>query len=130
LSGRLGKSEDRLQISLFTRLQTVEADLRAMKDLLTELKVNQDELRRDRDEWRWRAERLLADQGRGAFWRWRKRTDAALDFVTASLLKLIPGLRARLAEIMLSSYDPRQQANTGIGPAGQLTSERRKTQRH
>ena len=36
-----------------------------MKDMLVELKVNQDELRRDRDEWRWRAERLLADLQRG-----------------------------------------------------------------
>jgi hypothetical protein len=28
-------------------------------------KVNQGELRQDRDEWRWRAERLLADLKRG-----------------------------------------------------------------
>ena len=51
-----------MQLSLFTRLNAVEAELRAMKDLLAELKVNQDELRRYRDEWRWRAERLLANQ--------------------------------------------------------------------
>ena len=74
-----------MQISLFTRLQTVEADLRSMKDLLAEMKVNQDELRRDRDEWRW-----------------RKRTDAALDIITANLLKLMSGLRIRLEEIRLN----------------------------
>jgi hypothetical protein len=34
-----------------------------MKDMLGERKVNHDELRRDRDEWRWRAERLLAEAG-------------------------------------------------------------------
>jgi hypothetical protein len=42
-----------LQPSLFTRLAVAEAELLAMKDILAELKVNQDELRRDRDEWRW-----------------------------------------------------------------------------
>jgi hypothetical protein len=50
-----------VQLSLFTRLASVEAELSAMKDMLVELKVNQDELGRDRDEWRWRAERLLAE---------------------------------------------------------------------
>jgi len=44
-----------LQPSLFTRLAIVESELRAMKDMLAQLKVNQDELRQDRDEWRWRA---------------------------------------------------------------------------
>jgi hypothetical protein len=32
-----------------------------MKDVLAEMKVHQDEMRQDRDEWRRRAERLLAD---------------------------------------------------------------------
>ena len=41
-----------LQPSLFTRLALVESELRAMKDMLAEMKVNQDELRQDRDEWR------------------------------------------------------------------------------
>jgi hypothetical protein len=62
--------------SLFTRLAAVEAELLAMKDMRAELKVNQDELRRDRDEWRWRAERLLADLQRGAWWRWCNRAAA------------------------------------------------------
>ena len=39
-----------MQPSLFTRLAVVESELRAMKDTIVELKVNQDELRRDRDE--------------------------------------------------------------------------------
>jgi chromosome segregation ATPase len=55
-----------LQISLFTRLSIAEAELRAIKDTLAELKVNHDELRRDRDEWRWRAERLRRTSN-GAF---------------------------------------------------------------
>ena len=63
------KSEHKVQPSLFTRLTEVEAELLAIKDVLAELKVNQDELRQDRDEWRWRAERLLADLQRGAWWR-------------------------------------------------------------
>ena len=37
-----------MQPSLFTRLTSVEAELSAMKDMLVELKVNQDEPRRDR----------------------------------------------------------------------------------
>ena len=68
-----------MQPSLFTRLAVVEAELLAVKDMLAELKVNQDELRQDRDEWRWRAERLLADLQRGAWWRWWNRAAAALD---------------------------------------------------
>ena len=87
-----------MQLSLFTRLNAVEAELRAMKDLLAEMNVNLHELRRDRDEWRWRAERLLADQEGGAWWRWRKRADAALDAVAASLSKLAVELRATLVE--------------------------------
>ena len=78
-----------MQPSLFTRLAVVESELRATKDMLAELKVNQDELRQDRDEWRWRAERLLADLQRGAWWRWWNRAAAALDAVTASFCRLL-----------------------------------------
>jgi hypothetical protein len=99
-----------LQLSLFTRLNAVEAELRAMKDLLAELKVNQDELHRDRDEWRWRAERLLADREGGALWRWRKRADAVLDTVTARLCKLAVDLRATLAESGVGRNELRQRA--------------------
>ena len=120
------KSEEKLQLSLFTRLNAVEAELRAMKDLLAELKVNQEGLRRDRDEWRWRAERLLANQENGALWRWRKRADAALDAVTASLCQLTADLGARLAEIGLSRDELRQLANAWLRRAENLVPERRK----
>jgi hypothetical protein len=86
-----------VQPSLFTRLAVAEAELRAMKDMLAELKVNQDELRHDRDEWRWRAERLLADQQRGAWWRWCNRAAAALDAVAASLCGLLAGVQNKLS---------------------------------
>jgi hypothetical protein len=60
-----------------------------MKDMLAQLKVNQDELRRDRDEWRWRAECLLADLQRGAWSRWWNRAAAALDAVTGRFRGLL-----------------------------------------
>jgi hypothetical protein len=97
-----------LQISLFTRLNAVEAELQAMRTSLAEMKVNQDELRRDRDEWRWRAERLLAEQEGGVWWRWRKRADAGLDEVAASLSKLAVKARDRLAERGASPGDLRR----------------------
>jgi hypothetical protein len=88
-----------VQPSLFTRLAVVESELRAMKDMLAELKVNQDELRQDRDEWRWRAERLLADLQRGVWLRLWNRAAAALDAVTASFCGLLVGARRKLAEV-------------------------------
>jgi hypothetical protein len=129
LSSCSTKSEEKLQLSLFTRLNAVEAELRAMKDLLAELKVDQDGLRRDRDEWRWRAERLLADQEGGALWRWRKRVDAALDTVTARLCKLAVDLRAMLAENGASRNDLRQHAFAWLRRFEQLTPNQGKTDR-
>ena len=117
--------EDRLQPSLFTRLTAVEAELRAMKDLLAELTVNQDGLRRDRDEWRWRAERLLADQERGAWSRWSRRADAALDIVTANLCRLTVDLRAKLAEIWVGRNELRRHYAAWLNQAEQLTADRR-----
>jgi hypothetical protein len=93
-----------LQPSLFTRLAVVEAELSAMKGMLAELQVNQDELRRDRDEWRWRAERLLADLQRGAWWRWRFIGPPALDAVAGSLCKLV---RDKLAEMKVNRGEMR-----------------------
>ena len=87
-----------MQPSLFTRLAEVEAELRAMRDTFAEMKVNQDELRHDRDEWRWRAERLLADQQRGAWRRWRGQAVAALDAAIASLCDVIADVQKKLAE--------------------------------
>jgi hypothetical protein len=48
-----------LQPALFTRLTVVEDELSAVKGMLAELQVSQDELRRDGDEWRWRADEVL-----------------------------------------------------------------------
>jgi predicted metal-dependent hydrolase len=97
-----------LQPSLFTRLAAVEAELSAMRDMLAELKVNQDELRRDRDEWRWQAERLLADLQRGVWRRWRNRAAAALDAFTASLCGLLADAQNKLSEIKANRDELRQ----------------------
>jgi chromosome condensin MukBEF ATPase and DNA-binding subunit MukB len=97
-----------LQPSLFTRLTVVESELRAMKDMLAQLKVNQDELRQDRDEWRWRAERLLADLQRGAWGRWWNRAAVALDAVTASLCALLAGVQSKLSEMKVNRDELRQ----------------------
>ena len=39
--------------------------LKDLKDLVAGFKADHDAMRKDRDEWRWRAERLLAHQERG-----------------------------------------------------------------
>jgi hypothetical protein len=95
-----------LQPSLFTRLAAVEAELLAMRDVLAELKVNQDELRRDRDEWRWRAERLLADSQRGAWRRWWNRAAAVLDAVTTSFCGLLADLQDKMSETKANRDEP------------------------
>jgi len=97
-----------VQPSLFTRLAAVEAELSAMRDLLAELKVNQDELRQDRDEWRWRAERLLADLQRGAWWRSWNRATAGLAVVTARFRVLLADAQNNLAEMKANRDEPRQ----------------------
>ena len=100
--------------SLFTRLAVAEAELRAMKDMLAELKVNHDELRKDRDEWRWRAERLLADQQRGAWWRWRRRAAPVLNAVTASFCGLLADAQNKLAEMKANRDEPRRDRPSGL----------------
>jgi hypothetical protein len=97
-----------VQPSLFTRLASVEAEPSAMKDMLVELKVNQDELRRDRDEWRWRAQRLLVELQRGSWWQWRRRAAAALDGVIASFCRLLVDIQAKLAEMRVNRDELRQ----------------------
>jgi hypothetical protein len=97
-----------LQPSLFTRLAMVEAELLAMKDMFAELKLNQDELRRDRDEWRWRAERVLADLQRGAWWRWHSRAATALDAVTASFYGLLADMQNKLSEMKVNRDELRR----------------------
>jgi hypothetical protein len=103
---------------LFTRLAAVEAELLAMRDIFAELKVNQDELRQDRDEWRWRAERLLADLQRGAWRRVCNRAAAALDAVTASLCAKLADLQNKLSEMKANRDELRQGRHYGgAGPS-------------
>jgi hypothetical protein len=64
--------------SLFTRLRVVEAELHTLKALLADLKEDHEALREDRDEWRWRAEYLLAEAQKGFFGRWGERIEAAM----------------------------------------------------
>jgi hypothetical protein len=66
------------QPSLFTRLRIVETELQALKILFAELKEDHDALREDRDEWRWRAEYLLAERQRGFLDRWGQRLEEAV----------------------------------------------------
>jgi FtsZ-binding cell division protein ZapB len=97
-----------VQPSLFTRLAVVESELRAMKDMFAELKVNQDELRRDRDEWRWRAEHLLADLQRGAWRRWCDRAAALLGAVTASFCGPLADVQNKLSGMKANRDELRQ----------------------
>jgi hypothetical protein len=64
--------------SLFTRLRVVEAELHTLKALFADLKEDHEALREDRDEWRWRAEYLLAEAQKGFFGRWGQRIEAAV----------------------------------------------------
>jgi len=67
--------------SLFTRLRIVEAELEELKALFVDLKEDHEALREDRDEWRWRAEYLLAERQRGFLDRWGQRlAEAATPF--------------------------------------------------
>ena len=68
----------RQHTSLFTRLRIVEAELEALKALVADLKEDHEALREDRDEWRWRAEYLLAEAQKGFFGRWGQRIEAAV----------------------------------------------------
>jgi hypothetical protein len=61
------------QPSLFTRLRVVEAELHTLKTEFAGLKEDHEALRTDRDEWRWRAEYLLAERQNGLLDRWGRR---------------------------------------------------------
>ena len=75
---------------------------------LLELVENQDELRQDRDEWRWRAERLLADLQRAAWRRWCNRVAAEVDAVTTSLCGLLADVQNKLSEMKANRDKLRQ----------------------
>ena len=81
--------------SLFTRLAAVEAELEGLKHLVAVLKTDHDAMRKDRDEWRWRAERLLADRELG-FWGRIYRVETASGRVMIRLWALV---RTRLATV-------------------------------
>ena len=70
--------ELRQHTSLFTRLRMVEAELEELKALFVDLKEDHEALREDRDEWRWRAEYLLAEAQKGFLGRWSQRIEAAV----------------------------------------------------
>jgi transposase InsO family protein len=70
-----------------------------VKGTLAELQVSQDELRRDRDEWRWRAERLLADLQRGVWRRWCRRADEVLNAVTSWFRGVLADVQNRLSDV-------------------------------
>jgi hypothetical protein len=61
------------QPSLFTRLRVVETELHTLKTQFADLAEDHEALRKDRDEWRWRAEYLLAERQNGFLDRWGRR---------------------------------------------------------
>jgi hypothetical protein len=73
MSDATAPPEAKQQPSLFTRVRAVEAELEAMKALVAGLWEDHEALRKDRDEWRWRAEYLLAERQNGFFDRWGRR---------------------------------------------------------
>ena len=78
MSDATAPPEFRPQPSLFTRVRAVEAELETMKALVAGLGEDHEALRKDRDEWRWRAEYLLAEAQKGFFGRWGERIEAAV----------------------------------------------------
>lgn len=65
--------EPRQQPSLFTRVRAIEAELKTLKALVADLAEDHEALRKDRDEWRWRAEHLLAERREEFLDRWSRR---------------------------------------------------------
>jgi len=109
------------QPSLFTRLAAVEAELQTLRDTLDGLKEDHDALRADRDEWRWRAERVLADREMGILGRWSWRVEQTLGFAVARLRLLLqeraPEIPRRLGRFLLrfAATPGRGQAAFAVG---------------
>ena len=78
MSDATAPPEAKQQPSLFTRVRAVEAELETMKALVAGLAEDHEALRTDRDEWRWRAEYLLAERKNGLFDRWGRRVAEAV----------------------------------------------------
>ena len=89
MSDATAPPEAKPQPSLFTRVRAVEAELEAMKALVAGLAEDHEALRTDRDEWRWRAEYLLAEVRKGFFGRWGQRIEAAVKPLARRLNALI-----------------------------------------
>lgn len=51
------------------RLAALDAEVRALRELLDEVRTNWDEVRVDRDQWRGKCERLLTDQRSLPWWK-------------------------------------------------------------
>src|ERR1700733_4243135 len=97
MSDATAPPEAKPQPSLFTRVRAVEAELEAMKALVAGLAQDHEALRTDRDEWRWRAEYLLAERQSGFLDRWGRRLAEAVNplvrRLSALLKKAGPALR-------------------------------------
>jgi hypothetical protein len=78
MSDATAPPEPKPQPSLFTRVRAVEAELETMKALVAGLGEDHEALRKDRDEWRWRAEYLLAERQNGFLDRWSRRLAEAV----------------------------------------------------
>jgi hypothetical protein len=89
MSDATATPEVKAHLSLFTRLRVVEAELHTLKALFADLKEDHEALREDRDEWRWRAEYLLAEVQKGFFGRWGQRIEAAVKPLARRLNALI-----------------------------------------
>jgi hypothetical protein len=73
MSDATAPPEPKPQPSLFTRVRAVEAELETMKFLVAGFGEDHEALRKDRDEWRWRAELLLAERKEEFLDRWGRR---------------------------------------------------------
>ena len=91
MSDATATAEPRPQPSLFTRVRAVEAELEAMKALVAGLAEDHEALRKDRDEWRWRAEHLLAERKEEFLDRWGRRIARSAKAFVGRLNALRPG---------------------------------------
>jgi hypothetical protein len=103
-AGRDANARAEAKRSLFTRLAAVEVELHGLIRLVAGLKADHDAMRKDRDEWRWRAERLLADQARGFLGRLSNRVEADFGRVIAPLRTLVRALLTTILQAINRSH--------------------------
>ena len=112
---------------MFTRLQAVEAELQAMKDLLAELTVNQDQYAGIVTSGGGEPSVCSRIENVGCSGGGADAPMRTLDSITtASSRKLIGGLWAKLDESIGSRVELRQYAAGWLGRAEQLASDRLK----